>query len=63
MKFEINICKSCFDLEVGMCNDPECVFIRKTQKEVSDLLDILLIRPIVDGVQLSMTEGQQEMIK
>jgi hypothetical protein len=37
-----------------MCNDPGCIFCRRTKKEVSMVLDMLLIRPIVDDKHLDM---------
>jgi len=50
----IRICDDCLDLKGDMCHNPECVFCRKTMAEVGELLDILMIRPIVDGVRLSL---------
>jgi len=51
-KFEITICEDCYNLKGEMCHNPECVFIRCTMSEVSRYLDLLLIRPIIDGEQL-----------
>lgn len=48
-RFEINICDDCINLCGEMCNNPRCFFCRRTMQEVSEYLDALLIRPIVDG--------------
>ena len=55
-KFEINICEDCYQLKGEMCHNPECVFIRRTMEEVSAYLDMLLIRPIIDGEQIDFRE-------
>jgi hypothetical protein len=47
----IPICDDCINLKGEMCNNPHCAFIRKDMKEVKELLDILLIRPIINGEQ------------
>jgi len=46
-----NMCDDCYHLVGEMCHEPECIFCRKTMKEVSKILDVLYIRPIMDGVQ------------
>lgn len=48
-KFEIHICNGCLELSGASCNTPECVFCWRTTDEVSNFLDVLLIRPIIDG--------------
>jgi hypothetical protein len=63
-KIEINICTDCLNLVgemchtlnlVGeMCHTPECVFCRRTMKEVEEYLNMLLIRPIIDGVGIEL---------
>ena len=45
----ISICTDCYELKGDMCHDPRCVFCRRTMSEVGDILDVLLIRPIVEG--------------
>jgi hypothetical protein len=35
-----------------MCRTPECIFCFKTMDEVAEILDALLIRPIVNGERL-----------
>ncbi|KKN75831.1 hypothetical protein LCGC14_0377070 [marine sediment metagenome] len=55
-QFHINICQGCLDLEGEMCDTPECIFCRRTMKEVSEYLDVLLIRPVIDGVQVEVIE-------
>ena len=52
--YEIRICDPCYLLEGGMCHTPECVFCRRTMKEVGEYLDALLIRPVVDGERLDL---------
>ena len=60
-KFEVTICSDCYELKGEMCHNPECVFCRRTMKEVSEYLDILLIRPIVDGEQIDLNPSNQSM--
>ena len=50
----IRICSDCYELRGEMCHHPECVFIRRTMDEVGEILDLLLIRPIVDGERLRL---------
>src|ERR1700690_3546222 len=50
--YHISICDDCLNLIGEQCHTPECVFIRQTMAEVSNHLDMLLIRPIVNGEQL-----------
>lgn len=54
MQFQLNICQDCLDLKGEMCDTPECIFCRRTMSEVSEYLDVLLIRPIIDGVQVGV---------
>lgn len=46
------VCQDCIDLKGVMCNNAECVFCRRTMVEVQDLLDAMLLCPIVDGKRL-----------
>jgi hypothetical protein len=52
----IRVCDQCLRLEGSMCNNPECVFCRRTMVEVGRFLDVLLIRPMVDGERLDAPE-------
>lgn len=45
----IQICNDCYELKGEMCHTAECIFCRCTMKEVGEYLDILLIRPVIDG--------------
>ena len=51
-EYTIRICNACMDLRGEMCHTPECVFCRRTMKEVGRYLDALLIRPVIDGERL-----------
>jgi hypothetical protein len=53
-EFTVRICDQCYRLEGQMCHNPECVFCRRTMVEVGEMLDALLIRPVVDGVRLDL---------
>ena len=50
----ILICQDCYELKGEMCHNPECVFCRRTMEEVGEYLDVLLIRPVVEGERLSL---------
>jgi hypothetical protein len=50
----IRICNACYELKGEMCHEPECVFCRRTMAEVGEVLDLLLIRPVVDGERLDL---------
>jgi hypothetical protein len=54
--YTVQICDPCILLEGAQCHDPECIFCRRTMTEVGKLLDVLLIRPIVDGKRLNLTD-------
>lgn len=54
MKREIQFCNNCYELKGEMCHEPECIFCRKTMQEVAEILDSLLIRPLVDGERLKL---------
>jgi len=47
--YAITICDACINLQGEQCHTPECVFCWRTMKEVGEYLDVLLIRPRVDG--------------
>ena len=48
----ITICDGCAKLDGEMCGTPECIFCRRTMGEVEDVLDKILVRPLVDGKPL-----------
>lgn len=50
----ITICEDCYNLKGQMCHNPQCIFCRRTMKEVAEVLDILLIRPVVDGERIKL---------
>lgn len=54
--YKINICDDCYNLQGEMCHTPECVFCRRTISEIGEYLDILLIRPVIDGERLRLGE-------
>lgn len=53
-EYTIRICDDCYALKGEMCHEPECVFCRRTMAEVGEMLDALLIRPLVDGERLDL---------
>ena len=52
--YTIRICDECIKLDGSMCHNPGCVFCRRTMVEVGLFLDVLLIRPVVDGERPSV---------
>jgi NTP pyrophosphatase (non-canonical NTP hydrolase) len=46
------VCQDCIDLKGEMCNNAECVFCRRTMKEVRHYLDVMLLCPVVNGERL-----------
>jgi hypothetical protein len=52
--YRIRICDECIALEGEMCHNSECVFCRRTMDEVGEYLDVLLIRPVIDGQRLGI---------
>ena len=48
---EIRICRQCYELEGEMCHNPSCVFCRRSISEVGNILDALVIRPLIDGAR------------
>jgi hypothetical protein len=59
-QYIVSICDDCYNLKGDMCNHPGCVFIRRTMTEVGEYLDLLLIRPIVDGERLRLQFDESE---
>ena len=45
----VSICDQCINLEGSECHTPGCRFFLKSTDEIGELLNVLLIRPIVDG--------------
>lgn len=59
-RYTVDICDPCMRLEGEMCDTPGCIFCWCTMAEVSEYLNRMLIRPIVDGEQFeSLQEGEQ----
>ena len=54
----VHICDDCLHLRGEMCHEPNCRFCRRTMVEVADYLDVLLIRPIIDGVGVIVDHGE-----
>jgi len=52
--YTIQVCEDCYELKGEMCHNPECAFIRRTTEEIGELMDLLLIRPVVDGERLRL---------
>ena len=50
--YVVSICDQCIALEGESCNNPGCRFCRRSMPEVGEYLDVLLIRPIVNGQRL-----------
>jgi hypothetical protein len=50
----IQMCKDCYELKGEMCSTPECVFCWHSMAEVAEILNVLLIRPVVDGERLRL---------
>ena len=51
---EIQFCNDCYELKGEMCHEPDCIFCRKTIKEIRYILDALLIRPKIDDEELRL---------
>ena len=45
----IVMCRACYELKGAVCNNPDCVFCRRTMAEVRRILDELNIRPVING--------------
>ena len=50
--YTIEICDDCYELRGEACHNPACVFCRQDMETVGEVLDILLIRPVVNGERL-----------
>lgn len=51
-QFQIPICNGCIELKGESCDTPGCTFIRMDTAEIAEMLDRLLIRPVIDGKRL-----------
>jgi len=56
--FTVYICDDCLHLRGEMCHEANCRFCRRTMAEVAEYLDVLLIRPVIDGVSVIVDYGQ-----
>jgi hypothetical protein len=56
-RFSILICEQCLNLEGEMCHNAYCTFCRRMMAEVGEYLDILHIRPVIDGERLAADRG------
>lgn len=59
-RFTVRICEDCFHLRGEMCSTPDCVFCWRSMPDVGKALDVMLIRPLVDGERLTADEGEPE---
>lgn len=58
-RYTVDICDDCLALKGEMCHRPGCVCIRMTMAEVGELLNRLLIRPMIDGVRIeALQDGE-----
>jgi hypothetical protein len=57
--FTVYICNDCYALNGEMCHEPDCAFCRRTMTEVGEALDMLLIRPVVDGERYDLHPIEQ----
>lgn len=51
-RYPITICDDCIHLKGQMCRTPECVFCWRSVPEIAEWLNVLLIRPVIDGERL-----------
>jgi hypothetical protein len=60
-EYTVNICDACYELQGEECHTPNCVFYLCDlcdPKTVRHMLNILLIRPIVDGESIKAQAGE-----
>jgi len=57
--YSFEMCDDCYNLLGDMCHNPECCFCRKTMVEVSRILDDTLVRPVVNGEQIFLNDGDK----
>lgn len=55
-RYFVDICDQCIQLEGEQCNNPHCVFCRRSMSEVGEILDQTLIRPVVDGQRIEVLQ-------
>jgi hypothetical protein len=58
-RFVIRVCDDCVNLEGECCNNPYCVFCLTDIEQVSQILDRLMIRPVIDGKLLPEILGEE----
>jgi hypothetical protein len=51
-KFEVDICDDCVNLRGQECHTPGCRFYLCSMAEVGQYLNLLLIRPVIDGERI-----------
>ena len=61
--YVVQICDDCLNLRGEMCHTPECVCIRMTMPEVGELLDKLLIRPVINGIRLPVSYSKSMEVR
>lgn len=52
LRYMVSICQPCIELQEQECHTPGCVFWMCDMGEVSEYLNRLMIRPIIDGKQI-----------
>jgi hypothetical protein len=57
-RFSVVICRDCLALKGDECTHPDCIFYSRSMAEVRQYLDVLLIRPMVDGNPLFTDQGE-----
>ncbi|MBN2118547.1 MAG: hypothetical protein JW730_18380 [Anaerolineales bacterium] len=62
-QYQIAICDQCYLLVGDECNNPECVFCWRSMAEVAHILDVTLIRPIVDGESLDLHPARRSVVR
>lgn len=56
-EYTVMICDACYNLEGQECHTPDCIFYLRSMYEAKAALDMMLIRPIVDGESIKAQEG------
>ena len=57
----IHICDPCYQLAGDVCRTMECVFYQRSMAEVAEYLDVLHIRPVVNGYRLDLYPARRDM--
>lgn len=61
-EYVVSICNDCYEFKGEMCHQPGCIFIRQTMDEVKEHLNMMLIRPKVDGEYLRLGSTLEQVI-